>query len=77
MADVKLIPLQVLLSNPERAGVPISPDGKRFSYMAPLDGVMNVFIGDAGTGEDGPSPTTPAAASRVTSGLTTTVSIAQ
>lgn len=48
MADVKLIPLEVLLGNPERAGAQISPDGKRLSYMAPLDGVMNVFVGDAG-----------------------------
>jgi dipeptidyl aminopeptidase/acylaminoacyl peptidase len=54
MADVKLIPLKVLLGNPERAGAQISPDGKRLSYMAPLDGVMNVFVGDAGTGEDRP-----------------------
>src|SRR5579884_3217812 len=54
MADVKLIPLEVLLGNPERAAAQLSPDGKRLSYMAPLDGVMNVFVGDAGTGEDRP-----------------------
>ena len=54
MADVKLIPLEVLLGNPERAGAQISPDGKRLSYMAPLDGVMNVFVGDAGAGNERP-----------------------
>jgi dipeptidyl aminopeptidase/acylaminoacyl peptidase len=54
MADVKLIPLEVLLGNPERAAAQLSPDGKRLSYMAPLDGVMNVFVGGAGTGEDRP-----------------------
>ena len=54
MADVKLIPLEVLLGNPERAGAQISPDGKRLSYMAPLDGVMNVFVGDTGAGNERP-----------------------
>ena len=54
MADVKLIPLEVLLGNPERAGAQISPDGKRLSFMAPLDGVMNVFVGDAGAGNERP-----------------------
>src|SRR3954468_8889225 len=50
MADVELIPLQVLLGNPERAGAQISPDGTRLSYLAPLDGVMNVFVEDVGAG---------------------------
>ena len=54
MADVKLIPLEVLLGNPERASAQISPDGKRLSYMAPLDGVLNVFVGDAGAGNERP-----------------------
>src|SRR6185312_3852493 len=54
MADVKLIPLEVLLGNPERASVQISPDGKRLSYLAPLDGVLNVFVGDAGQGNERP-----------------------
>ncbi|GAA4541986.1 hypothetical protein [Mycobacterium paraffinicum] len=48
MVDVRLIPLEVLLGNAERVGAKISPDGKRLSYLAPLDGVMNVFVGDAG-----------------------------
>ncbi len=54
MADVKLIPLKVLLGHPERAGAQISPDGKRLSYIAPLDGVLNVFVGEAGTGDERP-----------------------
>jgi dipeptidyl aminopeptidase/acylaminoacyl peptidase len=54
MVDVKLIPLEVLLGNPERAEVQISPDGKRVSCLAPLDGVMNVFVGDAGMGNERP-----------------------
>jgi dipeptidyl aminopeptidase/acylaminoacyl peptidase len=54
MAEVKLIPLEVLLGNPERAMAQISPDGKRLSYVAPLDGVLNVFVGDAGAGNERP-----------------------
>lgn len=54
MVDVKLIPLEVLLGNPERVGAQISPDGKRLSYLAPLDGVMNVFVGDVGLGNERP-----------------------
>jgi dipeptidyl aminopeptidase/acylaminoacyl peptidase len=54
MAKVKLIPLEVLLGNPERARAQISPDGKRLSYLAPLDGVLNVFVGDAGSGDERP-----------------------
>ncbi len=54
MVDVKLIPLEVLLGHPERERVQISPDGKRLSYLAPLDGVMNVFVGDVGLGNQRP-----------------------
>ena len=54
MADVKLIPLEVLLGNPERTAAAISPDGKRLSYMAPVDGALNVFVGDAGEGNERP-----------------------
>jgi dipeptidyl aminopeptidase/acylaminoacyl peptidase len=54
VAEVKLIPLEVLLGNPERARVQISPDGTRLSYLAPLDGVLNVFVGDAGAGDEQP-----------------------
>ncbi len=54
LAEVKLIPLEVLLGNPERASAQISPDGGRLSYLAPLDGVLNVFVGDAGAGNERP-----------------------
>jgi hypothetical protein len=54
MAAVKLIPLEVLLGNPERAQAQISPDGTRLSYLAPLNGVLNVFVGDAGAGNEQP-----------------------
>ena len=53
MAEVRLIPLEVLLGHPERAAAQMSPDGKRLSYIAPVDGVLNVFVGEAGTGNEG------------------------
>jgi len=45
---VDMIPLDVLLGNPEKVSPQISPDGKRMSYIAPVDGVLNVWIGDVG-----------------------------
>ncbi|MFN3005058.1 S9 family peptidase [Mycolicibacterium wolinskyi] len=54
MTGAKLIPLEVLLGHPERAAPQISPDGTRLSYLAPLDGVLNVFVGDAGSGNEQP-----------------------
>ncbi len=43
-AAVALVARQVLYGNPERTGGSISPDGKWLGYIAPLDGVMNVFV---------------------------------
>jgi dipeptidyl aminopeptidase/acylaminoacyl peptidase len=54
MADATLIPLEVLFGNPERAAAQISPDGTRLSYLAPLDGVLNVFVGVIGAGDAQP-----------------------
>ena len=44
LADVPLIPRDLLFGNPVRAGGKISPDGKWLSWMAPYEGVMNVFV---------------------------------
>ncbi|MBV9516243.1 MAG: S9 family peptidase, partial [Mycobacteriaceae bacterium] len=44
----KTIPLEVLLGNPDKAGPQISPDGTRLSYIAPLEGVLNVWLGTVG-----------------------------
>ncbi len=46
--DVPLIPRRVLFDNPDRAGARISPDGQRLSWLAPVDGVMNVWIAPVG-----------------------------
>src|SRR5271165_6591510 len=42
-----LIPLKVLLSPPSIQAVEISPNGKTISFIAPLDGVPNLFVAPA------------------------------
>ncbi len=46
--EVPLIPRKVLFGNPDRAMVQISPDGKHLSWLAPLDGVLNVWVAPRG-----------------------------
>jgi dipeptidyl aminopeptidase/acylaminoacyl peptidase len=43
-ADAPLLSRQVLFGNPERANGSISPDGKWLGYIAPRDGVLNVWV---------------------------------
>ncbi len=43
----ELIPRQLLFGNPDRAQAQISPDGQHLSFLAPRDGVMNVWVGPA------------------------------
>ncbi|MBN2496572.1 MAG: S9 family peptidase [Deltaproteobacteria bacterium] len=40
----ELIPREVLLGNPERAQPQVSPDGKRIAFLAPTDGVLNIWV---------------------------------
>jgi dipeptidyl aminopeptidase/acylaminoacyl peptidase len=40
----ELIPLSVLFGNPERVSPRISPDGTRLAWIAPRDGVLNVWL---------------------------------
>ncbi len=42
MAD--LIPLTVLFGNPERVSPRLSPDGSQLAWIAPHDGVLNVWL---------------------------------
>jgi dipeptidyl aminopeptidase/acylaminoacyl peptidase len=42
--DVALIPRRALFGNPDRASVQISPDGTHLAWLAPLDGVLNVWV---------------------------------
>jgi len=41
---VNLIPRRVLFGNPDKVQARVSPDGTRLSYLAPLNGVLNVWI---------------------------------
>ena len=43
---VPLIPRSVLLGNPQRAAPRISPDGTKLAWLAPNDGVMNLWVAD-------------------------------
>lgn len=44
---VDLIPREVLFGNPSKAQARLSPDGKWLSYLKPVKGVMNVWVGPA------------------------------
>src|ERR1700753_565832 len=60
MAD--LIPRSVLFGNPERTSPQISPDGGSLAWIAPRDGVLNLWVApigggsglDLGAGQAGP-----------------------
>jgi len=43
-----LIDRDLLFGNPERTQGRLSPDGRSISYIAPLDGVLNVWVAPAG-----------------------------
>jgi len=45
---VELIPRRVLFGNPERTSPRISPDGTRLAWIAPRDGVLNVWVAPVG-----------------------------
>jgi dipeptidyl aminopeptidase/acylaminoacyl peptidase len=42
-----LIPRKQLFGNPEKSHARISPDGAQLAFLAPLDGVLNVWVGPA------------------------------
>ena len=47
-AQPDLIDRDVFFGNPERAALRVSPDGGNISYLAPVDGVLNVWIAPVG-----------------------------
>ena len=59
--ETPLIPRRVLFGNPDRSSARISPDGTQISFLAAVDGVMNVWVGPIGD---------PAAARPVTNDTT-------
>ena len=52
---VQLISREVLFGNPDKSSVALSPDGTKISYLAPVDGVMNAWVGPV----DDPSAAEP------------------
>ncbi|MEK6236713.1 MAG: hypothetical protein N2C14_18550, partial [Planctomycetales bacterium] len=42
--SVELIPRDLLFGNPDKAAARVSPDGKRISFLAPVDGVLNIWV---------------------------------
>ena len=54
-ASAPLIPRSVLFGSPEKRKARLSPDGKHLSYLAPVDGVLNIWVGPA----DAPSRARP------------------
>jgi dipeptidyl aminopeptidase/acylaminoacyl peptidase len=44
-SSAPLIPRELLFGNPDKAFVQLSPDGSRISFLAPVDGVLNVWVG--------------------------------
>ena len=53
--QVALIPRNILFGNPDKATARLSPDGSKLSYLAPKDGVLNVWVGPV----DDPSAAQP------------------
>ncbi len=44
MSELPLIPRKVFFGNPDRAAVRLSNDGKYLSFLAPHEGVMNIWL---------------------------------
>ena len=60
----ELIPREILFGNPERTAPELSPDGRHLAWLAPLEGVLNVFlapidaVGPDGIAQDAAYPIT-------------------
>ena len=44
-SETELISRDILFGNPERTQARLSPDGTQLSYLAPVNGVLNVWVG--------------------------------
>lgn len=55
------IPRKIIFGNPERSSPQISHDGKQLAFLAPVDGVMNVWVGPI----DNPSAAKPVTKDKV------------
>jgi dipeptidyl aminopeptidase/acylaminoacyl peptidase len=45
--SISLIPREVLFGDPDQSMIALSPDGSKISYCAPVDGVLNIWVGPA------------------------------
>ncbi len=43
--ETPLIPRKLLFGNPDKTQARLSPDGRQLSYIAPVNGVLNVWVG--------------------------------
>jgi dipeptidyl aminopeptidase/acylaminoacyl peptidase len=50
--EVPIIPRKILFGNPDRTQPRISPDGRRISFIAPHEGVLNVWVAPADNLDD-------------------------
>src|SRR5215471_21775891 len=50
--DIELLPRRLIFANPERIIVRISHDGTRIAFLAPVDGVLNLWVGPIARIED-------------------------
>ncbi len=48
ITQIELIPRNVLFGNPVQTSPRISPDGTRMAYLAPVNNVLNVWVGHVG-----------------------------
>jgi dipeptidyl aminopeptidase/acylaminoacyl peptidase len=54
---VPVIPLEILFGNPDIDYVRMSPDGAYVSWLAPYEGVMNIWVRTIGSDDDNPVTT--------------------
>lgn len=52
MQSIPLIPRSVLFGNPERIAPKLSPNGQHLAYIAPHQGVLNVWVRSVGQADD-------------------------
>ena len=67
-AAAGLIARRTLFENPEYRNVQISPDGRQIAYLAPLDGVRNLWVAALDAPDKG-RPLTRAASSRTSAAV--------
>jgi dipeptidyl aminopeptidase/acylaminoacyl peptidase len=51
MTPPPLVPRRALFDNPQRRAARVSPDGRHLSWLAPDEGVLNVFVAEAAAPE--------------------------